>query len=98
MADIPTKPPLDDPLHEKELFATEVVGAVVVHGVVVITLANIRLEEPIADTPPKMRRVVTSRIALTGVAAKQLLESLQNIAAKTEKPSEAAPVPGKKPK
>jgi hypothetical protein len=98
MADSQQKPPLDDPLHEKELFASEIVGAVVVHGVVVITLANIRLEEPIGDAPPKMRRAVAGRIALTGVAAKQLLDSLQNIAAKTEKASDAVAVAGKKSK
>jgi hypothetical protein len=51
------KPPLEDPLHEKEIFASEVAGITMVHG----------------------RRVV-----LTNVAASQLLQSLQNIAAQIQ--------------
>ena len=38
------KPPLEDPLNEREIFASEVTGVGIIHGNVGITLANIRFE------------------------------------------------------
>src|ERR1019366_2633234 len=84
MTDIHAKPPLEDPLHEKEIFASEVVGVAVIHGNFVVTLANARFEEPIGTQPAKIRRIVTGRIVLTTVAANQLLQNLQSIAAQIE--------------
>jgi hypothetical protein len=95
MTDIHAKPPLEDPLHEKEIFANEVVGVAVTHGNFVITLANTRFEERIANQPAKIRRIVTGRIALTTVAANQLLQNLQSIAAQIE--ATALAVAGHKP-
>jgi hypothetical protein len=89
------RPPLEDPLHEKELFASEVVGAALVHGNVVITLASVRFDEPAANTPPKPRRVITSRIVLTSPAAGQLLQNLQQLASQIEaKAASAGAKPG----
>jgi hypothetical protein len=92
------RPPLEDPLHEKELFASEVVGAALVHGNVVITLASVRFDEPAANSPPKPRRVITSRIVLTSPAAGQLLQNLQQLASQIEaKAAGAAAGAGAKP-
>ena len=77
----PQKPPLEDPLHEKELFATEVTSVGVIHGNVAITLASFRLDEPVGDQGPKPRRVVVGRLVLSNTAAGQLLHGLQRIAA-----------------
>ena len=89
------RPPLEDPLHEKELFASEVVGAALVHGNVVITLASVRFDEPAANTPPRPRRVITSRIVLTSPAAGQLLQNLQQLASQIEaKAANAGAKPG----
>jgi hypothetical protein len=90
MAETPAKPPLEDPLHEKEIFASEVVGIAVVHGNFVVTLANVRIDEPIGSQPPKMRRIVTARIVLTNIGAGQMLHSLQQIAAQIEAAAETA--------
>jgi len=79
-----TKPPLEDPASEREIFASEIAGVGFVHGNVVVTFASIRFEEPVADQTPKMRRVVTGRVALTNNAAGQLLKHLQNLAAQIE--------------
>jgi hypothetical protein len=95
MTDIHAKPPLEDPLHEKEIFASEVVGIAVMHGNFVVTLANARFEEPIGNQPAKIRRIVTGRIVLTTVAANQLLQNLQSIAAQIE--ATALAVAGHKP-
>jgi hypothetical protein len=98
MAENPTppqqqRPPLEDPLHEKELFASEVVGAALVHGNVVITLASVRFDEPVGNTPPRPRRVITSRLVLTNPAAGQLLQNLQQLANQIE--AKAATAAGK---
>jgi hypothetical protein len=89
------KPPLEDPLHEKELFASEIAGVGLVHGNVIITLANVRFEEPVGDQPAKTRRVVSGRIVLTNIAAGQLIQNLQQLAAKIE--TAAATAAGHKP-
>jgi hypothetical protein len=89
------RPPLEDPMHEKELFASEVVGAALVHGNVVITLASVRFDEPTGNAPPKPRRVITSRIVLTSPAAGQLLNNLQQLASQIEaKAASAGAKPG----
>ena len=46
MTDSPQQKLFEDPLHEKEIFASEVVGVAFVHGNVVVTLANARFEAP----------------------------------------------------
>jgi len=88
------RPQLEDPLHEKEVFASEVVGAALVHGNVVITLASVRFDEPAANTPPKPRRVIASRLVLTSPAAGQLLNNLQQLASQIEKAGAAGAKPG----
>jgi hypothetical protein len=89
MANVP-KPPLEDPLEEKEIFASEVAGIVMVHGNFVVTLAKLRFEEPIGKQPAKVRRIVSGRLVLTNVAANQLLQNLQSIAAQIEAAAAAA--------
>lgn len=89
MANVP-KPPLEDPLDEKEIFASEVVGIAMVHGNFVVTLAKARFEEPIGKQSAKFRRIVSGRLVLTNVAANQLLQNLQNIAAQIEAAAAAA--------
>ena len=84
------KPPLEDPLNERELFANEVVNVGAVHGNITITLANTRFEEPVGANPPKARRIVTGRIVLTGLAANQLLANLQRLSAQIEAIAAAA--------
>jgi hypothetical protein len=71
---------LEDPLHEREVFASEVVSAAVVHGNIAITFANIRIDEPIGNNSPKAHRVVSARLVLTNFAAGQLLQHLQRLA------------------
>ena len=95
MTEIHAKPPLEDPIHEKELFASEIAGISAVHGNFVITLANLRFDEPIGNQPRRMRRVVAGRLVLTTVATNQLLQQLQQIAAQIE--ATASAVAGHKP-
>jgi len=95
MTDIHAKPLLEDPLHEKEIFASEVSGITAIHGNFVVTLASLRLEESIGKQPARMRRVVTGRLVLTTVAANQMLQQLQQIAAQIE--ATASAVAGHKP-
>jgi hypothetical protein len=90
MADTPAKPRLEDPLHEKEIFASEVVGIAMVQGTFVVTLAAVRFDEPAGSQTAKVRRIVTGRVVLTNVAANQLLTHLQNIAAQIEAAAAAA--------
>lgn len=80
----PAKPPLDDPLHAAELFVSDIAGVGFVHGVFTVTLASIRADEPVGGQQPTVRRVVVGRLALTNVAAGQLLQQLQMFAAKIE--------------
>jgi len=84
MADRVTPPPLEDLLSEKEIFASEVAGVAMVHGNVVLTLANIRFDEGDNDQPAKARRVVCGRVVLSNPAAGQLIQSLQRLAAQIE--------------
>lgn len=84
MATPQTKPPLEDPMNEREIFASEVPGIGFVHGNVVVVFASVRFEEPVADQTPKVRRVVTGRVALTNSAAGQLLHHLRGLAAQIE--------------
>jgi hypothetical protein len=86
------KPQLEDPLNEREIFATEIVGIGSVHGNIAITLATVRFDEPVGSVQPKARRVVTGRLVLTSAAAGQLLQSLQRLFAQIE----AAQIPAAK--
>ena len=90
MADAQTKPPLEDPLHEREIFANEVTGIAMVHGNFIVTLAKVRFEEAAGGQAAKVRRIVSGRLVLTNVAANQLLQQLQNIAAQIEAAAAAA--------
>jgi hypothetical protein len=54
----PAKPPLEDPLHEKEIFANEVTSIGSIHGNVAITLANTRFDEQVGSNQPKAQRVI----------------------------------------
>ena len=84
MDEQPPKPPLEDPLHEKEIFASEVAVIGMIHGNIAVTLAHVRFDEPVGNQTPKVRRIVTARIMLTDVAAGQLLQQLQRLAAQIE--------------
>ncbi len=91
MPDAQITPPLEDPLHEREIFANEVAGIAMVHGNFIVTLAKLRFEEAAAGAPAaKVRRIVSGRLVLTNVAANQLLQQLQNIAAQIEAAAAAA--------
>jgi hypothetical protein len=76
--------PLVDPLHEKEMFASEVADVGFVHGNVIILLANLRFDEPLGNEAPKAHRFVVGRIVLTHLAANQLMLRLQNLAMQLE--------------
>jgi hypothetical protein len=78
------KPALEDPLQEREIFATEVIGVGAIHGNVTITLGALRFDEPTTGNQPKARRIVTARLILTNPAAAQLLKSLQGLVAQLE--------------
>ena len=91
----PTLPPLEDPLHEREIFASEATAVGMVNGNIAITLATIRIDEPAGSQAPKMRRVVTGRLILTNQAGGQLLQRLQQLAAQIE--AAAKPPAGKQP-
>ena len=93
MANNPQQKVFEDPLHEKEIFASEVVGVAFVHGNVIITLANARIEGAGEGKPARIRHVISSRIALTNVGASQLLQNLQGLATQIE--AAAAALKGK---
>jgi hypothetical protein len=93
MANNPQQKVFEDPLHEKEIFASEVVGVAFVHGNVIITLANARIEGASEGKPARVRHVISSRIALTHVGASQLLQNLQGLATQIE--TAAAALKGK---
>jgi hypothetical protein len=76
--------PLVDPLHEKEIFASEIADVGFVHGNIAILLANLRFEEPAGNEQPKANRIVVGRIVLTNPAANQLMVRLQNLAQQLE--------------
>ena len=80
---LPAKPPLEDPLHEKEIFANEVTSIGSIHGNIAITLANTRFDEQVGSNQPKAQRVIAARLILTNTAANQLLQSLQRLAAQS---------------
>jgi hypothetical protein len=93
MADVPINPPLpplEDPRHEKEIFASEIAGVGFVHGNVVVTLANVRFGEAIEKETPRAHRVVAGRIVLTQVAANQLVQHIQRLAAQIEAAAKTA--------
>ena len=61
MANNPQQKVFEDPLHEKEIFASEVVGVAFVHGNVIITLANARIEGAGEGKPARLRHVISSK-------------------------------------
>ena len=81
MNEQPPKPPLEDPLHEKKIFATEVAVVGMIHGNIAVTFAHLRFDEPVGNQTPKVRRIVTARLMLTNATAGQLLQQLQRLAA-----------------
>jgi hypothetical protein len=95
MADAPKPSPppasLEDPNNEKEIFASEVASVGVVHGNIVITLANVRVGEVVEGQQPKARRVVCGRIVLTNSAVGQLMNSLQRLGAQMEAAAKSPP-------
>jgi hypothetical protein len=84
MVDTHMKPPLEDPLHEREIFANEIAGIAMIQGNFIVTLAKIRFEDATEGQTAKVRRIVSGRLVLTHVAANQLLQQLQRIAAQIE--------------
>ena len=90
MMDHQAKPPLEDPLHEREIFASEVVSVGTVHSNIAVTLATVRFDEPPSGGSAKAHRVVTARLILTGAAANQLLQNLRQLAAQIEAIAAAA--------
>ena len=94
MADAPKPSPppsLEDPNNEKEIFASEVTSVGVLHGNIVITLANVRVSEIVEGQQPKPRRVVCGRIVLTNSAVGQLMNSLQRLSAQMEAAAKSPP-------
>jgi hypothetical protein len=87
------KPPLEDPLQEREIFASEVAGVGFIHGNISVTLGCLRFDEQIGDTTAKLRRVVSGRLILTNAAAGQLLQSLQKLATQIEAAQKASSSP-----
>jgi hypothetical protein len=76
------KPPIEDPRHEKEIFASDIAGAGLVHGNVVVTLTSLRADEPAGSGQATLRNIVVGRLVLTTVAAGQLLRHLQSLSAR----------------
>ena len=76
MANTRAKLELEDPLHEKEIYASEISGIAMVQGNFIVTLTTVRYDEPIGGKATKARRIVTGRIVLTNAAASQLLQNL----------------------
>ena len=62
MVDTQTKPPLEDPLHEREIFANEVAGIAMIHGNFIVTLAKVRFEDATEGQTAKVRRIVSGRL------------------------------------
>ncbi len=67
-------------MHEREIYATEVVGMGSMQGNVGITLACLRVDKSVDNNPPRMRRVVVARLVLSPVAVNQLFNNLQKLA------------------
>ena len=84
MNEQPPKPPLEDLLHEKEIFASEVAIVGMIHENIAVTLAQLRFDEPVGNQMPKVRRIVAARLMLTHAAARQVLRQLQRLAAQIE--------------
>ena len=85
-----TRAKLEDPLHEKEIYASEISGIAMVQGNFIVTLTTVRYDEPIGGKATKARRIVTGRIVLTNAAASQLLQNLQSIGAQIQAAAAAA--------
>lgn len=71
------KPPLVDPHHVPEVFANEFISASVAPGITGLTFAVQRLTEgERPDQPPRLERVVVSRLVLSHVAVKEMINQL----------------------
>ena len=90
MANTRAKLELEDPLHEKEIYASEISGIAMVQGNFIVTLTTVRYDEPIGGKATKARRIVTGRFVLTNAAASQLLQNLQSIGAQIQAAAAAA--------
>ena len=85
MANSPQQKVFEDPLHEKEIFASEVVGVAFVHGNVIVTLANARFETTGAGKPSRVRHVISSRLALTNFAASNSFKTFKDLPRKSKR-------------
>ena len=90
MANTRAKLELEDPLHEKEIYASEISGIAMVQGNFIVTLTTVRYDEPIGGKATKARKIVTGRIVLTNAPASQLLQNLQSIGAQIQAAAAAA--------
>jgi hypothetical protein len=90
----PPRPPLEDPLQEREIYVTEIVGMGNMQGNVGITLACLRIDESVGNDPPRMRRIVVARLVLTPVAVNQLFNNLQQLANASQPAAPRAPAAG----
>jgi len=80
-----TRPPLEEPVPRDEIFASEVSSVSLLHNNVIVTFGTTRVDEPaFTGGTPKQRRVVAARVALTHVAAAQLISQLQGLAGQIE--------------
>ncbi len=94
------KPPLEEAFSTPEIFATEVPTIAVVHGNVILTLGELRMEEAGENVTPRVRRIVKGRIILTGEGANQLMAQMQRMAVNIQhvQAQQAAGGPINKPK
>jgi hypothetical protein len=90
MMDHQAKPPLEDPLHEREIFASEFVSVGACSRQHSSYACNVRFEEPSGGGSAKAHRVVAARLMLTGNAANQLLQHFRQLAAQIEAIAAAA--------
>lgn len=90
-----TRPPLEEPVPRDEIFASEVAAVSLLHNNIIVTFGATRVDEPtFSGGTPKQRRVVVARVALTNVAAAQLVTQLQGLAGQIEAARAAKEKPG----
>jgi hypothetical protein len=74
------KPPLTDPHHVPEIFANEFITAGIAAGIGTLTFATQRFTEGTRpDQPPRMERVVVSRLVLTHDALTDMVHQLMQL-------------------
>jgi hypothetical protein len=84
-------PIVQDLFPTPEIFASEIAGVGVLHGNIIVTLANPRVSPQVDGRPSNTRHVVAGRVVLTSVAAKQLLKSIEGLAEKMKSAVENKP-------